>query len=104
MLTKKANVNRHLYKIEEEIAHETDERCRVLQQDYANLVRQIGGIENCNESLDKQIADKEYRERLEKEIATLEKKARAEKQPKKKFELAGKVKKLKKEFDRISGC
>jgi len=71
---------------------------------YANLVRQIGGIENCNESLDKQIADKEYRERLEKEIAKLEKKARAEKQPKKKFELAGKVKKLKKEFDRISGC
>ncbi len=33
VLTKKADVNRHLYKIEEEIAHETDERCRVLQED-----------------------------------------------------------------------
>ena len=45
VLTKKADVNRHLYKIEEEIAHETDERCRVLQQDYANLVRQLGSKE-----------------------------------------------------------
>ena len=42
VLIKKADVNRHLYKIEEEIARETDERCRVLQQDYANLVRQLG--------------------------------------------------------------
>ena len=45
VLTKKADVNRHLYKIEEEIAHETDERCRALQVDYANLVRQIGSRE-----------------------------------------------------------
>ena len=45
VLTKKADVNRHLYKIEEEIAHETDERCRILQQDYANLVRQLGSKE-----------------------------------------------------------
>ncbi|MBO5420051.1 MAG: hypothetical protein J6A22_08215 [Bacteroidales bacterium] len=45
VLTKKADVNRHLYKIEEEIAHETDEKCRVLQQDYANLVRQLGSKE-----------------------------------------------------------
>lgn len=45
VLTKKADVNRHLYKIEEEIAHETDERCRVLQQNYANLVRQLGSKE-----------------------------------------------------------
>ena len=45
VLTKKADVNRHLYKIEEEIAHETDERCRVLQEDYANLVRQLGSKE-----------------------------------------------------------
>ena len=45
VLTKKADVNRHLYKIEEEIAHETDEKCRVLQLDYANLVRQLGSKE-----------------------------------------------------------
>ena len=45
VLTKKADVNRHLYKIEEEIAHETDEKCRILQQDYANLVRQLGSKE-----------------------------------------------------------
>ena len=45
VLTKKADVNRHLYKIEEEIAHETDEKCRVLQQDYANLVRKLGSKE-----------------------------------------------------------
>ena len=45
VLTKKADVNRHLYKIEEEIARETDERCRVLQEDYANLVRQLGSKE-----------------------------------------------------------
>ncbi len=45
VLTKKADVNRHLYKIEEEIAHETDEKCHVLQQDYANLVRQLGSKE-----------------------------------------------------------
>lgn len=62
---------------------------------YANLVRQIGGIENGNESLGKQIADKEYRERLEKEIAKLEKLARAEKQPKKKFDLVQHIKELK---------
>lgn len=62
---------------------------------YANLVRQIGGIEKSDENLGEQIADKEYRERLEKEIAKLEKLARAEKQPKKKFELVQKIKTLK---------
>lgn len=61
---------------------------------YANLVRQIGGIEKGNESLGEQIADKEYREKIEKEIAKLEKLARAEKQPKKKFELAQQIKKI----------
>ena len=62
---------------------------------YANLVRQIGGIENGKESLGKQIADKEYRERLEKEIAKLEKLALTEKQPKKKFDLVQHIKELK---------
>ncbi len=45
VLTKKADVNRHLYKIEEEIAAEKDERCRALQMDYASLVRQLGSKE-----------------------------------------------------------
>lgn len=62
---------------------------------YANLVRQIGGIEKGNETLSEQIADKEYRERLEKEIEKLEKLARAEKQPKKKFDLVQQIKELK---------
>ena len=59
---------------------------------YANLVRQIGGIEKGNETLCEQIADREYREKLEKEIAKLEKLARAEKQPKKKIELVSRIK------------
>ena len=62
---------------------------------YANLVRQIGGIEKGNETLSEQIADKEYRERLKKEIEKLEKLARAEKQPKKKFDLVQQIKELK---------
>ena len=62
---------------------------------YANLVRQIGGIENSTDnSLSEQIADKERHEKLEKEIAKLEKLARAEKQPKKKFELVQEIKYL----------
>ena len=62
---------------------------------YENLVRQIGGFENnTDDSLGKQIADKERREKLEMEIAKLEKLARAEKQPKKKFELVQNIKKL----------
>lgn len=64
---------------------------------YANLVRQIGGIEKGDETLGEQIADKEYRERLKKEIEKLEKLARAEKQPKKKYEYVQKIKKLKDE-------
>lgn len=62
---------------------------------YANLVRQIGGIEKGDETLGKQIADKEYRERLEKEIEKFEKLARAEKQPKKKFDIVQQIKELK---------
>jgi len=65
---------------------------------YANLVRQIGGIEKNDNTLGEQIADKEYREKLEKEIAKLEKLARAEKQPKKKFELVSRIKELNKEI------
>lgn len=65
---------------------------------YANLVRQIGGIEKGNQTLGEQIADREYREKLEKEIAKLERLARAEKQPKKKFEVVQQIKSLEAEL------
>lgn len=65
---------------------------------YANLVRQIGGIEKDDNTLGEQIADKEYREKLEKEIAKLEKLARAEKQPKKKFDIVQRIKSLETEL------
>jgi hypothetical protein len=42
VLTKRADINRHLETVGRELAHETDERCRLLQKDYANLIRQIG--------------------------------------------------------------
>lgn len=45
VLTKRADVNRHLCHIEKEIARETDERCRALQLDYANLVQELGSRE-----------------------------------------------------------
>ena len=65
---------------------------------YANLVRQIGGIEKDDNTLGEQIADKECREKLQKEIAKLEKLARTEKQPKKKFELVQQINFLKKKL------
>lgn len=54
----------------------------------------VGINYNKADSLGKQIADKERREKLEKEIAKLEKLALAEKQPKKKFELLQKIKNI----------
>ena len=45
VLTKKANVNRHLESIRREFQNETDEKCRELQKDYENLIRQIGSKE-----------------------------------------------------------
>lgn len=42
VLTRKADVGRHLRTIENEIGNETDERCRALQEDYARLIRTIG--------------------------------------------------------------
>lgn len=68
---------------------------------YANLIRQIGGIEKNDKTLGEQIADKEYRERLEKEIARLEKLARAEKQPKKKFDFVQQIKELKAKLEEL---
>lgn len=45
VLTKRADINRHLQTVECEMEHETDERCRLLQQDYTQLIRKIGSRE-----------------------------------------------------------
>ena len=45
VLTKRADINKHLEIVKQEWMQETDERCRVLQEDYAKLIRQIGSRE-----------------------------------------------------------
>ena len=45
VLTRRADINRHLETIREEIKNETDERCIALQRDYENLIRRIGSKE-----------------------------------------------------------
>jgi len=42
VLTKKADINRHLERINEEIENEPDEKCKALQRDYEELIRKIG--------------------------------------------------------------
>lgn len=44
-ISKKADVNKHLAKIREEMAQETDEKCQVLQIDYYRLIQQLGSRE-----------------------------------------------------------
>ena len=44
-LTKRADINRHLDTVRRELEHEQDPRCRVLQEDYLKLIRQIGSRE-----------------------------------------------------------
>lgn len=41
-ISRKADISRYLEDIEDDILEETDERCRMLQQDYANLIRSVG--------------------------------------------------------------
>ena len=41
-LTKRADINRHLETVRRELEHEQDPRCRVLQEDYLKLIRQLG--------------------------------------------------------------
>lgn len=41
VLTKKADINKHLAAIEDDINKETDERCIALQKDYENLIKRI---------------------------------------------------------------
>lgn len=45
VLTKRADINRHLETVRSELAQETDEGCRMLQEDYLGLVKQIGSKE-----------------------------------------------------------
>ena len=42
IVSKKADIAEYLEKIQEEIEHEEDEQCRILQEDYAKLIRSIG--------------------------------------------------------------
>ncbi len=44
-LTKRADINRHLDTVRRELEHEQDPRCRVLQEDYLKLIRQLGSRE-----------------------------------------------------------
>ncbi len=45
VLTKKADINRHLETVRREIETEPDEKCRELQKDYDKLIRKIGSKE-----------------------------------------------------------
>lgn len=45
VVTKKADINKHLAIVQREIDNEKDLRCKVLQQDYADLIRRIGNRE-----------------------------------------------------------
>lgn len=45
VLTRRADINRHLETIREEMKTETDERCLALQKDYEMLIRRIGSRE-----------------------------------------------------------
>lgn len=42
VLTKKADINKHLDMVYQQMKHEKDEKCRVLQEDYINLIRTLG--------------------------------------------------------------
>ncbi len=45
VLTKRADINKHLETVQKELELETDERCQLLQEDYVKLIRQIGSRE-----------------------------------------------------------
>lgn len=45
VLTRRADINRHLETIREEMREETDERCIALQKDYELLIQRIGSRE-----------------------------------------------------------
>lgn len=45
VLTKRADINRHMETVRRELELETDDRCRLLQEDYLALIRQLGSRE-----------------------------------------------------------
>ena len=45
VLTRRADINRHLDTVRQEMAHEENEQCRLMQEDYLNFVQQVGSRE-----------------------------------------------------------
>ena len=45
VLTKRADIDRHVEKVRKELERETDPHCRMLQEDYLRLIRQLGSRE-----------------------------------------------------------
>mgnify|MGYP002510131006 FL=1 len=45
VLTKRADIDRHMESVREELARETDPHCRMLQKDYLRLIRDLGSRE-----------------------------------------------------------
>ena len=45
VLTKRADIDRHVETVRKELERETDPHCRALQEDYLRLVRQLGSRE-----------------------------------------------------------
>ena len=42
VLSRKADIQEYIDKIHEEAEKETDERCKILQEDYAELIKSLG--------------------------------------------------------------
>ena len=45
VLTKRADIDRHVETVRKELERETDPHCRLLQEDYLKLIRQLGSRE-----------------------------------------------------------
>ena len=45
VLTKRADIDRHVQTVRQELERETDPHCRMLQEDYLKLIRQLGSRE-----------------------------------------------------------
>ncbi len=45
VLTKRADIDRHVEAVQQELMRESDPSCRVLQEDYLKLIRQLGSRE-----------------------------------------------------------
>ena len=45
VLTKRADIDRHVETVRKELERETDPHCRMLQEDYLRLIQQLGSRE-----------------------------------------------------------